>query len=132
MRAVIALLSLFAAASSLAQERCDNCAQILSIRTTTAKTTWSPLGSMPAASDNFGQPGRVTTQYNFTSGNLVLLGAAGGAGYAKRPNSYERPRWEITVRMDDGSTRVVSNDYEPALREGDRVRVYGTQLELIH
>jgi len=61
----------------------------------------------------------------------VMLGAAGGAGYAKRPNSYERPRWEIVVRMDDGSRRTVNNDYEPALREGDRVRVYGTQLERI-
>ena len=66
-----------------------------------------------------------------TTGNMVLLGAAGGAGYAKRPNAYERPRWEIKVRMDAGGVRTVTHDYEPALREGDRVRVYGTQLELV-
>ena len=60
---------------------------------------------------------------------MVLLGAAGGAGYATRPKAYERPRWQIVVRMDGGGQRTVHHDYEPALREGDRVRVYGTQLE---
>ena len=40
-------------------------------------------------------------------------------------------RVEIRVKMDAGGVRVVSHDYEPALREGDRVRLYGTQLELI-
>jgi ABC-type amino acid transport substrate-binding protein len=40
-------------------------------------------------------------------------------------------RWEIVVKMDRGGVRTVTNDYEPALREGDRVRVYGTQLELV-
>lgn len=119
---------------ALAQERCDNCGRIESIRTATAREAWTPLGAMatPAGGgDSVSQPGRVTSSYNFTTGNMVLLGAAGGAGYAKRPNAYERPRWEIKVRMDGGGLRTVTHDYEPAMREGDRVRVYGTQLELV-
>jgi hypothetical protein len=61
---------------------------------------------------------------------VVLLGAAGGAGYAKRANSYEQTRWEIRVRMDDGTMRTVTSDYEPAFEQGDRVRIYGRQVEL--
>ena len=53
------------------------------------------------------------------------------AVYAKRSQAYEKPRWEVTVQMDEGGRRVLSQRYEPFLREGDRVRVSGTQLELI-
>ena len=134
MRPVFLLATLvLAAAPALAQDRCANCGRVESIREFKAKTGWTPLGAAGTAGmvESAGDAGRVSTQYNFTSGNVVMLGAAGGAGYAKRPNSYERSRWEIALRMDDGSRRTVTNDYEPALREGDRVRVYGTQLELM-
>ena len=130
MRALVAMLAVLCV-PALAQERCDNCGRIESIRTATARETWTPLGGVTMPSNPTDQPGRVTSQYNFTTGNMVLLGAAGGAGYAKRPNAYERPRWEIRVKMDGGTIRTVTHDYEPALREGDRVRVYGTQLELV-
>lgn len=134
LRSLLAVAALAVAAwPAAAQDKCANCGRIDSIREYTTKTGWTPLGAMSATGvrDSASEAGRVSTQYNFSSGNMVMLGAAGGAGYAKRPNSYERPRWEIVVRMDDGSRRTVNNDYEPALREGDRVRVYGTQLERI-
>jgi hypothetical protein len=130
---IVAASALSQPAAVVAQERCDNCGRVESIRTVTTREIWVPLGSTagPSLAGDAGQPGRVTSMYNFSSGNTVLLGAAGGAGYAKRPSAYERPRWEIAVKMDGGGVRKVSNDYEPALREGDRVRVYGTQLDLI-
>jgi len=132
-RLLVAAMLAATAMPALAQEKCANCGRVESVREYTAKTGWTPLGATATAGANpsAADAGRVSTQYNFTTGNVVLLGAAGGAGYAKRPNSYERPRWEIAVRMDDGSRRAVTHDYEPVMQVGDRVRVYGTQLELM-
>jgi outer membrane lipoprotein SlyB len=132
-RLLVAAMLAATAVPALAQEKCANCGRVESVREYTAKTGWTPLGATATAgaSPSAADAGRVSTQYNFTTGNVVLLGAAGGAGYAKRPNSYERPRWEIAVRMDDGSRRAVTHDYEPVMQVGDRVRVYGTQLELM-
>ncbi|MCC6171784.1 MAG: hypothetical protein IT481_07120 [Gammaproteobacteria bacterium] len=130
MRIVIAL-SLWAcgAVAAAAEPSCDRCGQVTAIRTSTTTQAWTPLGSMPSSADRLA-PGQVNTQYNFTTGKMVLVGAAGGAGYARRSNSYEQTRWEVRVRMDDGSDRTITVDYEPAFREGERVRVYGRQIEL--
>ncbi len=133
MRFWIALL-VVASAPAFAQERCDNCGRVESIRPSTVREEWTSLGAMNTsglAGDPGNQPGKVTSSFNLSTGNMVVLGAAGGAGYAKRPNAYQRQRWEIVVKMERGGVRTVTNDYEPALREGDRVRVYGTQLELV-
>jgi outer membrane lipoprotein SlyB len=124
----IALFAIvLAAAPVAAQERCANCGRVEAVRSARSTTEALPLGTMGSVQDT---SGRVSTQYNFTSGSMVVLGAAGGAGYARRPRTSERERWEIAIRMDDGAVRTLSQAYEPSLRAGDRVRVYGTQVEL--
>ena len=64
--------------------------------------------------------------------NTYLSSAPTRTRVTVRPNAYEKPRWDVTVKMDRGGTRVVSQGYEPLLREGDRVRIFGTQLELVN
>lgn len=112
--------------------QCGNCAVVASIRMTTEEEQWTPLGvvSSPSSLTN---SGGMRSAYTFGSEGprLVMIGAAGGAVYARRPNAYQRPRWDVTVKMDNGDSRVIPQRYEPLLREGDRVRVLGTQLELI-
>jgi outer membrane lipoprotein SlyB len=118
-------------------DTCDRCGKIESIQPITAKDQWTPLGTVatnPIGAGGNGNPSAVTMVQigpGFSNQGQVLIGAAGGAAYGTRPNQLNRQRWEVVVRMDAGGTRAVTQNYEPMLREGDRVRVMGTQLELL-
>lgn len=110
------------------------CGRVESIRQTTIKQAWTPLG-MGVGVDPGQASGQVTTSFQigpgFSNQGMVMLGAGGGAAYRKSPNSYEQPRWEVTVKLDSGQKRVLTLAYEPFVREGDRVRVAGNSLELV-
>lgn len=107
------------------------CGRVESIRQTTVKQPWTPLGA-PAG---FDADGRAVTSFKIGPGlsnqGMVVLGAGGGATYRKSPGAYEQPRWEVTLKMDSGEKRVVTVAYEPFVREGDHVRVAGNSLELV-
>ena len=59
-----------------------------------------------------------------------ILGAIGGAvaGHQVEKQARATVRYEVDVRMDDGSLRTVSQDAAPSLRAGDAVRVDGSRL----
>ncbi len=61
---------------------------------------------------------------------LAIAGAAGGAfaGHEAEQNIRSDKRYEISVRMQDGSLRTVSQTAAPAWRIGDRVRVVNNQV----
>jgi len=119
------------AVSSAAPEDCDQCGKVVSIRETKVKEQWTPLGG----GASFGSDARAATMFQIGPGlsnqGKVMVGAAGGAAYQKTPNAYEKPRWEVTIKMDNGQTRVASLSYEPYVQEGDRVRISGRNVELI-
>jgi hypothetical protein len=133
-----AMLALAAPASAQAPANgCDACGVVTSIAKTTERQQWTPLGSTGVnTATASGRMTDATTQFSIgpelKNQGIVIVGAAGGATYGKRPNAYEKPRWDVTVKMDRGGTRVIPQSYEPMLREGDRVRVLGTQLDLLN
>ncbi len=55
----------------------------------------------------------------------TVLGAAGGAyaGHQVEKSQKKTTRYEISVRLNDGSTRTLTQDTVPAWRIGDRVRL---------
>lgn len=119
------------AAPVAAPEDCDQCGKVVSVRETKVKEQWTPLGG----GASFNSDARAATMFQIGPGlsnqGKVMVGAAGGAAYQKTPNAYEKPRWEVTVKMDNGQTRVASLSYEPYVQEGDRVRISGRNVELI-
>ena len=120
------------AAAAPPPDDCGQCGRVLSIKQTTVKEQWTPLGT----ASSFDQDAKAATQFKIGPGlsnqGLVIVGAAGGAGYQKSPNSYEKPRWDVTVKLDTGQVRVLQLSYEPYVQEGDRVRVSGRNVELIN
>ena len=109
---------------------CGQCGRVVSIRRTVVKEQWTPLGT----GTSFDSDARAATMFQIgpglTNQGKVMVGAAGGAAYQKTPNSYEKPRWEVTVKLDSGQTRVMTLTYEPYVLEGDRVRISGRNVEL--
>jgi outer membrane lipoprotein SlyB len=117
------------------------CGTIQQIAPVAERQVWTPLGSVPAT-NSMSQSGLTgatgsSTQMQFgrglTNQGMVVIGAAGGAVYAQKPNEYRRTRYDVTLKMDDGTTRVVSMQYEPLfVQVGDYVRVAGNNVELVN
>ncbi len=136
--AIVILACISATAQGQGAVPCSACGVIRSITSVSERTEWTPLGAVGGSSMGISglssAPG-TSTQMSFGPDGprgLVVLGAAGGAAYAQRPSEYRRQRWDVTVKMDDGSTRVVNLRYEPLLvQEGDRVRIAGNNIELV-
>ena len=126
-----------AASRSAAGVECGACGKVESIRQTTQQQQWTPLGTGVGVggAPSLGEAPAGVTSYRIGPGlsnqGMVVLGAAGGAAYKRTPSSYEQRRWDVTVRLDGGGTRVVSMPYEPYVREGDRVRIAGNNVELL-
>ena len=87
------------------------CGRVESIVQTTVKQSWTPLGS----GSSFYSDSKVTTSFqigpDLSNQGMVMLGAGGGAAYKRTPNSYEQPRWELTVKMENGPKRVITVAY---------------------
>ena len=138
---VLAFTSTHADAQSSQRPPCEGaCGVIQSIAPVTERQVWTPLGSVSNGSmgvAGLGSMSGSSTQMKigpgFTNQGMVVIGAAGGAVYAQKPNEYRRQRWEVTLKMDNGPTRVVTLNFEPLMvQEGDYVRVVGNNVELVN
>lgn len=61
---------------------------------------------------------------------MTIAGAAGGAlaGKEVEKRATETKKWEITVRLDDGSRRTIATSAAPIWRGGERVRLVDGNL----
>ena len=102
---------------------CASCGTVEAIRTVEIKGAGTGLGAVAG-----GVTGAVVgNQICRGNGNtaMTILGAAGGAfaGNDIEKNVKKRYSYRITVRMEDGSYRTVSQSVAPAVAVGERVRI---------
>ncbi|MBI5911069.1 MAG: glycine zipper 2TM domain-containing protein [Betaproteobacteria bacterium] len=105
------------------ESACATCGTVESIHTVELKGNATGLGAVAG-----GVTGAVVgNQIGRGNGNtaMTILGAAGGAlaGNEIEKNVKKHYSYRVTVRMDDGSFRTVSQSSAPAVAVGERVRV---------
>lgn len=82
-------------------------------------------GAMAAAPNSVVTMIEVVPRSGAATGAGSMAGAAvGGSAVASGDRVYR-----ITLRMDDGSTRVVTQESAPSFRSGDRVHLSGGEIQ---
>lgn len=107
---------------------CTSCGTVESIRTIELKGDATGIGA--AAGGVTGA--LIGNQIGRGHGNtaMTILGAAGGAlaGNAIEKNVKKHYSYRVTLRMDDGSFRTISQSTPPAIGVGARVRIANGML----
>jgi outer membrane lipoprotein SlyB len=118
---------------ALAQATCADCGRVQSIRYVEQKGQGTGLGAISGAVVG----GVIGHQIGSGRGNTVatVAGAAGGAyvGNEVEKNRRTSSQWEVTLKLDSGTTRTFVYSSKPAVNEGDRVKLVdgGRRLALL-
>jgi outer membrane lipoprotein SlyB len=111
------------APTPVAAVRCTDCGVIQSVNEVAAKGAGSGLGAAGGAVVG----GLLGSQVGHGDGTTIatVIGAVGGAvaGNEVEKRVKTTKSYEITVRFDDGTSRMFSLANEPSWRAGDKVRV---------
>ena len=102
---------------------CYDCGVIESVREVERKGEGSGLGA--AAGGVLGAVLGHQTGGGHGRDAMTVLGAIGGAvaGNQVEKNVKKSVNYQITIRFDDGSTRLITQPSAPAWRAGDRIRL---------
>jgi outer membrane lipoprotein SlyB len=114
--------------AAAAAASCKDCGTITAIREIDKPGKATGLGAV-AGGVVGGVLGRqIAGKDHRTAGTVI--GAAGGAvaGHVIEKKAREGKTWEISVRFDDGTTRVFTQDTHPSWSAGTRVRLVNGAL----
>lgn len=117
--------------TALAAAGCASCGVVETVRTVQLEGDASGLGAVAG-----GVTGAlVGKQFGRGGGNtaMTLIGAAGGAyaGNSIEKNINRQTAYRITVRMDDGAYRTISQSHVPAVAAGDKVKVVNGSVKAL-
>lgn len=101
--------------------KCADCGTIQSVREIDTKGEGSGIGAVGGAVVG----GVLGNEIGDGNDIATVVGAVGGAvaGHEIEKHARSVKSYEITVRFDDGSTRVISEANAPVWRAGDKVKV---------
>jgi outer membrane lipoprotein SlyB len=108
---------------------CHDCGVVASVRTIEQPGEGSGIGAVVGGVAG----GAAGSQFGKGKGQIVgtVIGAVGGAVAGHQVERHvvrKQTQYEITVRLEDGTTRTIVQSAEPAWRPGDPVRVIGNEI----
>ena len=121
------------AAGAAAQPSCADCGVVQSIRAVEQKGEGSGVGLVAGGVVG----GVLGHQIGSGRGNTVatIAGAGAGAyaGHQVEKNVKKKTTWNVAIRMDSGQVRTFTYTSQPAVREGERVKLVdgGKRLALV-
>lgn len=106
-----------------ARQICADCGTVESVREIEKAGDASGLGAVGGAVVG----GVLGNQMGGGRGRdvMTVLGAVGGgiAGHQVEKNARKTKEYQITIRFEDGTTRVMTQDAPPPWRPGDKIKV---------
>ena len=117
------------AAAAEAKPACADCGVVEGVREVGVKGNGTGLGAVA------GGVAGALVGHELGGGNArTLMGVVGAVGGALAGNEVEKraratKQWQVTVRLEDGRTQVVTLAQHPPWRAGDRVRLAGGAIE---
>lgn len=121
------------AAGAAAQATCADCGVVQSVRAVEQKGEGSGVGLVAGGVAG----GVIGHQIGSGRGNTVatIAGAGAGAyaGHQVEKNVKKKTTWNVAIRMDSGQVRTFTYTSQPAVREGERVKLVdgGKRLALV-
>ncbi|MEO8442568.1 MAG: glycine zipper 2TM domain-containing protein [Betaproteobacteria bacterium] len=113
----------------VASHSCADCGVIESTRAVKSKGEGTGIGAVGGAVAG----GLIGNQIGAGRGNTVatVVGAVGGAvaGNEVEKRVKSTTAYEVTVRLDDGSSRVVNEGSASAWHAGDRVKIVSGEIQ---
>lgn len=106
--------------------KCPLCGTVESIRTVELRVLPEGAGAVGVSGTAVARPIGPEKDSTMTPG--AVAEPAGGRGSEGEKDMSKRFAYRITVRMDDGSYRTISQPTPPALAVGDKVRVVEGRL----
>jgi outer membrane lipoprotein SlyB len=108
---------------------CHDCGVVAAVRTVEQPGEGSGIGAVVGGVAG----GAAGSQFGKGKGQILgtVIGAVGGAiaGHqVERHVVRKTTQYEITVKLEDGTTRTIVQSTEPAWRPGDPVRVIGNEI----
>jgi outer membrane lipoprotein SlyB len=129
----LAAFALCTGGAAVAQAPCNDCGQVQSIRFVQEEGKGSGLGMVAG-----GVLGGVLGHQIGSGTGRTVATVAGAAGGAYVGNTVEKKKntkgyWQVTLKMDGGTTRTFRYTNQPSVHEGERVKLVdgGKRLALI-